>query len=59
FTTLQDALPGISLIGEFETPILLSAMSTKDEDEVERIRRMGQKTIEVVDMVADFLTSRV
>ncbi len=58
FTALQDALPGITLIGEFETSILLSAMSTKDEDEVEQIRRMGQKTIEVVDMVADFLTSR-
>jgi Xaa-Pro aminopeptidase len=59
FTALQDALPEITLVGEFETSILLSAMSTKDEDEVERIRRMGQKTIEVVDMVADFLTSRV
>jgi Xaa-Pro aminopeptidase len=58
FTALQGSLPGITFVGEFENSVLLSAMSTKDEDEVKRIRSMGQKTIEVVDMVADFLTSR-
>jgi Xaa-Pro aminopeptidase len=37
--------------------VLLAAMATKEEQEVERIRKMGQITVGVVGQVAEFLTS--
>jgi len=48
-------LPGIDFIGQVGDSILLRAMSTKDEDEVERIRRMGGITVEVVGKTANYL----
>jgi Xaa-Pro aminopeptidase len=57
FTTLQKAMPGLTLVGELGDSTLLEAMATKDESEVERIRRMGQVTTAVVAQVSDFLTS--
>jgi Xaa-Pro aminopeptidase len=57
FTTLQKAMPGLTLVGELGDSALLEAMATKDESEVERIRRMGQVTTAVVAQVSDFLTS--
>jgi Xaa-Pro aminopeptidase len=57
FTTLQKAMPGLTLVGELGDSTLLEAMATKDESEVERIRRMGQVTTAVVAQVFDFLTS--
>jgi len=57
FTTLQKAMPGLTLVGELGDSALLEAMATKDESEVERIRRMGQVTTAVVTQVSDFLTS--
>jgi Xaa-Pro aminopeptidase len=53
---LQKRLPGITFQGDQQGKILGTAMLTKDEAEVERIRRMGQITTEVVGMVADYLT---
>jgi len=58
FTALQQALPEITFLGQADDALLLEAMATKDEAEVERIRRMGQITVEVVDLVADFVTSQ-
>lgn len=57
FSGLQSLNPGLEIIGEMNDSILLQAMATKEEEEIARIRRMGQITVEVVDQVADFLTS--
>ncbi|MBI5953231.1 MAG: aminopeptidase P family protein [Chloroflexi bacterium] len=55
---LQTLLPELEFIGEArEDSIFMKAMETKDETEVNRIRKMGRITTEVVDKVRDFLTS--
>jgi Xaa-Pro aminopeptidase len=57
FLDLQDLMPDIDLIGEPPgNSVLLQAMATKDEDEIDRIRKMGRITTEVVAQVADFLS---
>ena len=56
FQALSRRLPGLELVGEGEYSSLLQAMATKDAGEVQRIRRMGQVTVQVVGLVADFLT---
>ncbi len=58
FAELQKRMPEITLVGDFGGAILGEAMLTKDEAEVERIRRMGKITTEVVGKVADYLTSQ-
>ncbi len=57
FSTLQEELPGLSLIGETNNSVLMQAMGTKDSTEIERIRHMGEITTAVVAKTADFLTS--
>ena len=57
FSGLEHALPGLTIVSEYGDTILLRAMATKDAAEVERIRRMGKITVEVVAETADFLTS--
>jgi len=57
FSTLQREMPGINLIGEINNSILMLARMTKDEAEIERIRRMGKITTQVVGLVADYITS--
>ncbi len=59
FTALQQAMPGLTLIGEVGNSVLLQAMATKDAVEVERIRRVGQITTHVVGQTAEFLTSHL
>lgn len=50
--------PNVELVGEASTESVLSrARVTKDEGEVERIRRVGEITISVVEDVANFLTA--
>lgn len=56
FSALQAELPGLTFVGETQNGALLQAMATKDASEVERIRRMGEITVEVVGKTADFLT---
>jgi Xaa-Pro aminopeptidase len=58
FSGLQQAMPGIEFVGQAEDSLLLTARTTKEPDEVERIRRMGRVTVEVVGLVADWLTSQ-
>ncbi len=53
---LQTLMPEVDFIGLADDPILLTAMMTKDEDEIERIRQMGQVTTRVVAQTADFLS---
>ena len=55
---LQKLLPEIDLVGEDSmNSVFIRAMETKEESEVERIRRMGRITTEVVRLTADYLTS--
>lgn len=57
FSRLQEKLPQIKFVGQVSDSILLNAMSTKEEDEIDRIRRMGKITTTVVENVANFLTN--
>jgi Xaa-Pro aminopeptidase len=57
FSGLHDIFPNLEIVGQLGDSMLLNAMATKDEIEVERIRQMGEITIAVVGKVADFLTS--
>jgi Xaa-Pro aminopeptidase len=55
---IQELMPEIEFVGErSEGSVFLRAMETKDEGEVERIRRMGKITTEVVGLARDYLTS--
>ena len=57
FSKLRDLLPEVELVGEMgDNSVFLAAMETKDEAEVERIRRMGKLTTTVVGRVAEYLT---
>ncbi len=58
FSALQNRMPDLTLGGDVGGAMLGRAMMTKDESEIERIRRMGRITTEVVGMVADFLTGQ-
>ena len=55
FLELQDLLPEVHIIGEGLNSILMEARATKDEDEIQRIRKMGESTIEVVGKTASYL----
>ena len=56
-TAVQKKMPAIEFVGETNMDsVFLQAMETKAEDEVERIRKMGQITTEVVGLVKDYLT---
>ena len=57
FSALQQMLPGVTIVGEAGSSILLQAMMTKERAEVDRIRKMGKITTEVVGRVAAYLSS--
>jgi Xaa-Pro aminopeptidase len=57
-SALQDSMPEVEIVGETaRNSLILDAMATKDESEIERIRQMGKITTSVVGNVANFLTS--
>lgn len=56
FSALKEAWPQIEFVGDPDNGILSSAMATKNQDEVDRIRQMGQITTQVVAQTADFLS---
>ncbi len=58
FDALQKELPGLTLLGDVENQVLQQAMLTKDREEVARIRKVGEKTVEVIANTADFLCSQ-
>ena len=58
FSALQSEMPRLNLVGETNDSVLMLARMTKDENEVERIRRMGKITTEVVGLTADYITSQ-
>ncbi|NOH03803.1 MAG: aminopeptidase P family protein [Chloroflexi bacterium] len=56
---IKAELPELELVGENqEDSIFMYAMESKDEREVERIRKVGKVTAAVVDKVREYLTSR-
>ena len=56
---VQERMPAVAFAGEVRDESLFArAMETKSDAEVERIRRMGRITTEVVGLTADYLTSR-
>jgi Xaa-Pro aminopeptidase len=55
-TTLKHNLPEIEFISGVENDFLMRVMATKSKEEIDRIRRMGRVTVEVVAKTADFLT---
>jgi Xaa-Pro aminopeptidase len=58
YNQLQKLMPNLNLVGETrDSSLFMKAMETKDEGEVERIRRMGKITTHVVGKVADYLTN--
>ncbi len=57
FSALQKALPGIELVGESGDSLMLTAMQTKDENEIERIRGIGKIATKIIGNTADFITS--
>jgi Xaa-Pro aminopeptidase len=58
FAALQREMTDLNLTGFPQDELLMQAMMTKEEDEIERIRKMGRITTEVVAETADFLSSR-
>jgi Xaa-Pro aminopeptidase len=55
---LEQIQPDVEIVGEDTSRSVLGrARTTKDEDEISRIRKMGQVTTNVVSDVAGFLTS--
>jgi Xaa-Pro aminopeptidase len=55
---MQEAFPSLVIVSEpKEQSLFLRAMETKDEGEVQHIRRMGRITTEVVGMVQVLLTT--
>ncbi|MFN8404443.1 MAG: aminopeptidase P family N-terminal domain-containing protein [Anaerolineales bacterium] len=58
-TQLQKLLPQLEFVGEpRDDSLFMRAMETKDESEVDRIRKMGKITTGVVEKVRAYLTSR-
>lgn len=53
---LEEWMPELTLVGYQSEDVLGTAMATKDETELARIRRMGKTTTEVVGRTAEFLS---
>lgn len=53
---LGEAVPGITIVGEYDDNVFLTARMTKGPEEIARIREAGRKTCEIVTHMIDFLT---
>jgi Xaa-Pro aminopeptidase len=58
FSKLCRLMPEIEIVSEADHPLLGEARMTKDENEIQEIRRMGEITVEVVGLTAEFLTAQ-
>ena len=55
---LKSVVPDVEFVGEWKNDsLILYAMETKDETEVDRIKRMGKITTDVVAQVKEYLTA--
>ena len=58
YNRLQTLMPELLFVGEAnENSLLMKAMETKDEEEIEHIRKMGRITTKVVGLTAEFLSN--
>jgi Xaa-Pro aminopeptidase len=57
FSDLQKNLPEIELVSETGDTVMLQAMQTKNEEEIERIRGIGKIATRIIGNTADFITS--
>ncbi len=58
FRELEKLLTDVELVSEeLSTSVLSLARTTKEEDEIQRIRKVGEITVNVVNDVAGYLTS--
>lgn len=57
--SLKRKLPAVEFVGEFENSVLDVARRTKDADEIEAMKSVGQRTCEVVACVIDFIRSGI
>lgn len=55
---IKSSLPEINFLSFMNNSPIRQARMTKNAEEIERIRRMGNLTIEVVNRTAEYLTSR-
>ncbi len=55
---LQQALPEVQLVGEFDRDVINEARKTKDEAELERMADVGRRTCAVVQTVVDFIRAQ-
>ncbi len=53
--SLQPNLNGSEILGEYDRDIFQVARETKESDEIERMKRVGQKTCDVIGKVVDFI----
>jgi len=54
-TALDQALDGVTIVGEYENDLFDAARATKDPAEVTRLRRVGQATGAVMREMIDFM----
>jgi Xaa-Pro aminopeptidase len=54
-TSLDEALPDVSIIGEYENDIFTAARATKGPKEIERMRRVGEATTSVIGEIVSFI----
>jgi Xaa-Pro aminopeptidase len=57
FSALQRELSEITIQGEMNNSSMMLARMTKDDHEIERIRKMGKITTQVVSLTADYISS--
>ena len=54
---LDEAIPGVTVVGELNDDVFLTARATKDPDEIARIKEVGRLTHEIVGHTIDFIRS--
>lgn len=57
-TALDHSAPGAEVVTEYADDLFTTARITKDSDEIEMMAEVGRRTCQVVEAVADLLTSR-
>jgi len=55
-SALQKQLPDYEFVGQVQENVFHSARYTKDSEELEQIRKVGELTVQVVAQTADFLS---
>lgn len=52
---LSAALPNVEFVGEYPEDVISTARRTKDADEIEALRRVGESACEVLEAIVTFL----